>query len=173
MVKEQRWPLAWVKTKMVSRSNDDDAEAAAELVEVGLVGGKSAGAKTSHSHLGSGSLVATPSHLIVCLTNFLSHSSLIANNIYENEEHLEDFMAYSFTRAVWICRSSRRVKSRVSSCRAIKYAAVRSEIISTSHSIFVPLCVAYETRYSRKEVYGSAREELMNCSHPVTYGFSV
>lgn len=98
MVKEQRWPLAWVKTKMVSRSNDDDAEAAAELVEVGLVGGKSAGAKTSHSHLGSGSLVATPSHLIVCLTNFLSHSSLIANNIYKNEEHLEDFMAYSFTR---------------------------------------------------------------------------
>jgi hypothetical protein len=76
-------------------------------------------------------------------------------------------------RAVWICRSSRRVKSRVFSCRAIKYAAVRSEIISTSHSIFVPLCVAYEKRYSRKEVYGSAREELMNCSHPVTHGFSV
>jgi len=47
---------------MVSRSNDDDAEAAAELVEVGLVGGKSAGAKTSHSHLGSVDLHDASSH---------------------------------------------------------------------------------------------------------------
>jgi hypothetical protein len=138
MVKEQRWPLAWVKTKMVSRSNDDDAEAAVELVEVGLVGGKSAGAKTTHSHLGSGSLVATPFHLIVCLTNFLSHSSLTANTIYETDQHLESGMVCRDTR----CFCAHRARARLGSVDlhdASSHASLAAELLTTLLHVPKPL----------------------------------